>query len=118
MKLRTLKQLHKKNKNITKSSAIADDVSVEFLPTAAQQLSTQRYMHTANQTEIPAILCTVLSVVGKSYARTIELYYVLCWSELSRHKLLPALATAYYTDPDNAIGFVAQCELIGHVKSG
>jgi len=30
----------------------------------------------------------------------------------------PALATAYYTDPDNAIGFVAQCELNRHVKSG
>ena len=38
------------------------------------------------------------------------------WSELSRRKLSPTLATALYTSPDNAIGLVAKCELSGYVK--
>jgi len=39
--------------------------------------------------------------------------YVL-WSELSRRKLLPTLASTHYTCPDNAIGLVGrQLEAVG-----
>ena len=41
---------------------------------------------------------------------------ILCWSELSRRKLSPMSAAAYYFSPNNTIGLVAQCELSGHVK--
>ena len=47
---------------------------------------------------------------------TTELY--ILWSELSRRKLSPTLATAHYSCPDNAIELVAQCELSLYVKSG
>ena len=47
--------------------------------------------------------------------RTTELY--ISWSELSRRKLSPTLATAHYC-PDDAIWLVAQCELSGYVKLG
>jgi len=43
---------------------------------------------------------------------TTELY-VLCWSELSRRKLSPTLATADYSCSDNTVRLVAQCELSG-----
>jgi len=54
---------------------------------------------------------------GELRGRGTELY-ILCWSELSRRKLSPTLAIAYYSCPDNAIGLVAQCELSGYVKLG
>ena len=38
-----------------------------------------------------------------------ELY--IPWVKLSRRQLSPALATAHYCCPDNAIGLVDQCEL-------
>ena len=40
---------------------------------------------------------------------------VQCWSELTRRKLSPMLATAHHSGPDSAI---AQCELSGYVKLG
>jgi len=43
-----------------------------------------------------------------------ELY--ILWSELSRRKLSPTLATDHHSFPDHAIGLVAQCELSGYVK--
>ena len=46
-----------------------------------------------------------------NYARGVVTELYILWSELSRHKLLPTLATALYSYPDNAIGLVAQCEL-------
>ena len=49
----------------------------------------------------------------REYAEITELY--ILWSELSRHKLSPTLATAHYSCPDNAIGLVAQCELSYYV---
>ena len=50
----------------------------------------------------------VISLLGAS-----ELY--ILWSETSRHKLSPTLATAHYSCRDNA---VAQCELSGYVELG
>jgi len=59
------------------------------------------------------ILRQVLSVIGLRFLPCTESY--ILWSELSRRKLSPTLATAHYTCPDNAIGLVAKCELSGYV---
>ena len=53
---------------------------------------------------------------GYQRATSTELY--ILWSELSRRKLSPTLATAHYSCPDNASGLVAKCELSGYVKLG
>jgi len=42
--------------------------------------------------------------------------YILCWSELSRHKPSPTSATAHYSSPDGAIGLVSRCQLSRYVK--
>jgi len=44
-----------------------------------------------------------------------QLCKLILWSELSRRKLSPTLATAHYSCPDNDIGLVAQCELSSYV---
>jgi len=48
----------------------------------------------------------------RKYAEITELY--ILWSELSRRKLSPTLASAHYSCPDNAIGIVGrQLEAVG-----
>jgi len=42
----------------------------------------------------------------------------IIWSELSRRKLSPTLATAHCSCSDNATGLVAQCELSGLLNWG
>jgi len=53
----------------------------------------------------------------QKYAELFTEIYIQ-WSELSRRKLSPTLATAHYSHPDNATGLVSQCELSGYVKLG
>ena len=48
----------------------------------------------------------------RKYAEITELY--IPWSERSRRKLSPTLASAHYSCPDNAIGLVGrQLEAVG-----
>jgi len=67
----------------------------------------------------------ILPKSGVSNTKTTDLkiniaeLHILRWSELSRRKLSPTLATAHhYSCPDNAIGLVAQCDLSEYVKLG
>ena len=52
----------------------------------------------------------------QKYAEITELD--IPWSELSRRKLSPTLATAHHSCPDNTIGLVAQCELSRYARLG
>jgi len=61
-------------------------------------------------------LLTYLLCMMWNYARGVVTELYILWSELSRHKLLPTLAIAHYSCPDNAIGLVAQCGLGRYVE--
>jgi len=67
-------------------------------------------------TQQSATKCYTLESEAVYCGDTTELY--IQWSELSRHKLSPTLATVHYSSLYNAIRLVAQCELSGYVKLG
>ena len=67
------------------------------------------------------LVVSLQSVFSKCTGQTLAValsteLYILCWSELSRHKPSPTSATAHYSSPDGAIGLVSRCQLSRYVK--